>query len=76
MREVSFVKDIVVEVREEVKEQWLVAYIRCDTESWDGIGLEAILKNVCLPIRIPNFFVQMDRFPYLENGKMNRRHYL
>ncbi|MEI2468229.1 amino acid adenylation domain-containing protein [Peribacillus frigoritolerans] len=73
IREVSFVKDIVVEVREEVEEQWLVAYIRCDTESWDEIGLRSYIEKRLPSYMIPNFFVQMDRFPYLENGKMNRR---
>ncbi|MDR4928358.1 amino acid adenylation domain-containing protein [Peribacillus simplex] len=73
IREVSFVKDIVVEVREEVEEQWLVAYIRCDSKSWDEIELRSYIEKRLPAYMIPNFFVQMDSFPYLENGKMNRR---
>ncbi|MDQ0215109.1 amino acid adenylation domain-containing protein [Oikeobacillus pervagus] len=74
MRQIPFVNDAIVNVVSENETDWIVAYIRCDEHlpKYEG-EIRKRLSDSLPNYMIPNYFVFLREFLYLENGKIDRK---
>lgn len=73
LRKCEGVYDALVTVQEEAEEQWLVAYVRTNLQQWDEQKIREVLNESLPSYMIPSFYVPLAEFPYLENGKLDRK---
>ncbi|MCR3758486.1 amino acid adenylation domain-containing protein [Clostridium felsineum] len=71
--EIEGVKEVIVNAREnKYKEKYLCAYLVCEHKK-GPTELRKILKNNLPEYMIPNYFINIEKFPLTPNGKINRK---